>query len=55
MSRRVARRLADRGRVELAERFERQADVTAGRAAELKAVLDEFHAVPDEPAAQATG
>jgi two-component system chemotaxis response regulator CheB len=55
MSRRVGRRLADRGRVESAERFERQADISAERAAELKQVLDAFQADPSQADAQATG
>jgi two-component system chemotaxis response regulator CheB len=46
MSRRLARRLADRGREESAARFERQAEVAEDRAGELKAVLDSFEAVP---------
>lgn len=40
MSRRVARRLAERGRRDSAERFERQATVAANHAEELKVVLD---------------
>jgi two-component system chemotaxis response regulator CheB len=55
MSRRVARRLADRGRVESAARFERQADISASQADELKLLLDDFDAAGDEPAAEATG
>lgn len=46
MSRRVARRLADRGREESADRFGRQAEIAETRAAELKAVLDAFEAMP---------
>jgi len=58
MSRRVARRLADRGRLESAERFERQAEVSTAQAAELKRVLDEFDAaapVDEEARAQIAG
>jgi two-component system, chemotaxis family, protein-glutamate methylesterase/glutaminase len=51
MSRRVARRLAERGRGESAERFTRQADGSARQAAELKAVLDQLEAAPDAGAA----
>jgi two-component system chemotaxis response regulator CheB len=46
MSQRVARRLADRGREESAERFRRQAEIAETRAAELKTVLDAFEAMP---------
>jgi two-component system chemotaxis response regulator CheB len=42
MSRRVSRRLADRGRLESAERFERQAEVAERHADRLKSVIDEF-------------
>src|SRR5579884_3282385 len=58
MSRRVARRLADRGRLESAEWFERQAEVSTAQAAELKRVLDEFDAaapVDEEARAQIAG
>jgi two-component system chemotaxis response regulator CheB len=55
MSRRVSRRLGDRGRLESAERFERQAELSARQADDLKAVLDAFEAVPEEPATEATG
>jgi two-component system chemotaxis response regulator CheB len=47
MSRRVARRLEERGRLESGERFTRQADGSARQAAELKAVLDQLEAAPD--------
>jgi two-component system, chemotaxis family, protein-glutamate methylesterase/glutaminase len=48
MSRRVARRLTDRGRTESAARFERQADAAGLHADELKALLDSFDAAaPD--------
>ena len=46
MSRRVARRLAERGREESAARFERQAETAERNAAELKDVLDAFEAAP---------
>jgi len=46
MSRRIARRLADRGREESAERFERQAEVAERNASELKGVLGAFEAAP---------
>jgi two-component system chemotaxis response regulator CheB len=46
MSRRLARRLAERGRGESAERFERQAAVAETNASELKVVLDAFEAAP---------
>jgi two-component system chemotaxis response regulator CheB len=46
MTRRVARRLAERGRQESAARFERQADVAEENASELKTVLDAFEAAP---------
>jgi two-component system chemotaxis response regulator CheB len=42
MSRRVSRRLADRGRVESSARFERQAQVAELHADRLKRVIDEF-------------
>lgn len=48
MSRRVARRLADRGRVESAARFARQAEVAEHQADDLKKVLEEFETVPSE-------
>jgi two-component system chemotaxis response regulator CheB len=44
MSRRVARRLAERGRSDSAARFERQAASSARQAAELKQVLDRMDA-----------
>jgi two-component system chemotaxis response regulator CheB len=44
MSRRVARRLADRGRSESAGRFERQAEGSVRQATDLKAVLDAMDA-----------
>jgi two-component system chemotaxis response regulator CheB len=47
MSRRVARRLADRGRLESAGRFERQAEQSARQAAELKQILDALEPAPD--------
>jgi two-component system chemotaxis response regulator CheB len=47
MSRRVARRLTDRGRTESAERFERQAEVAASQAVELKTILDDLQPAPD--------
>jgi two-component system chemotaxis response regulator CheB len=47
MSRRVARRLGERGRRESASRFERQADESARHAQELKAVLDGVEAALD--------
>jgi two-component system chemotaxis response regulator CheB len=46
MSRRIARRLSERGREESAARFERQAEMAEGDAAELKVVLDAFEAAP---------
>lgn len=46
MSRRVARRLADRGKTESAERFERQAEISSSQAGELKVLIDSFEAVP---------
>lgn len=58
MSRRVARRLADRGRLKSADRFERQAEQAARHAADLKQVLDALEPAPDlgaETQAQATG
>jgi two-component system chemotaxis response regulator CheB len=45
-SRRVARRLAQRGREAAAARFERQAQVAERNASELKNVLDAFEAAP---------
>jgi two-component system, chemotaxis family, protein-glutamate methylesterase/glutaminase len=47
MSRRIARRLGDRGRKESAGRFERQAELSARQAGELKALLDSLEAAPD--------
>lgn len=55
MSRRVSRRLADRGRLESADRFERQAEVAATHAGDLKVLLDAFQAEPAEAEHQATG
>jgi two-component system chemotaxis response regulator CheB len=52
MSRRVARRLDDRGRSESAARFERQADVSADQAMELKLILDHLEA-PNDPGVKA--
>lgn len=46
MSRRVARRLAERGRGESAARFERQAETAERNAVELKDVLDAFETAP---------
>jgi two-component system chemotaxis response regulator CheB len=51
MSRRVGRRLAERGRVESAERFERQAEQSANQAAALKRVLDSLEPALDVAAA----
>jgi two-component system, chemotaxis family, protein-glutamate methylesterase/glutaminase len=47
MSRRVARRLAGRQRFESAGRIERQAEIAARQATELKALLDSLEAAPD--------
>ncbi|HZU20353.1 MAG TPA: chemotaxis protein CheB [Gaiellaceae bacterium] len=47
MSRRVARRLAERGRSLSAQRLQRQADGAARQAETLKAVLDELQPPPD--------
>jgi two-component system chemotaxis response regulator CheB len=47
ISRRVAQRLDDGGRTSSAGRFERQADVSAEQAAQLKTLLDSLEAVPD--------
>jgi two-component system chemotaxis response regulator CheB len=55
MSRRVARRLADRGRAESADRFERQARVAEDQAADLKVVLDHFDSATAEAEPQAAG
>jgi two-component system, chemotaxis family, protein-glutamate methylesterase/glutaminase len=55
MSRRVARRLADRGRVESAARFERQAEIAEQRGGELKAVLETFDAAAAETEPQIAG
>jgi two-component system chemotaxis response regulator CheB len=58
MSRRVARRLAERGRVQSAGRFERQAEISARQAERLKELLDALEPAPDladEAAAQAAG
>jgi two-component system, chemotaxis family, protein-glutamate methylesterase/glutaminase len=55
MSHRVGRRLAERGRKESASRFERRAAVAAGRAEDLKAILDALVATAAEEAAGATG
>jgi two-component system, chemotaxis family, protein-glutamate methylesterase/glutaminase len=46
MSRRVGRRLADRGRQESAGRFERQAEISSRQAAELKELIDSLEALP---------
>jgi two-component system chemotaxis response regulator CheB len=52
MSRRVARRLSERGRTESAERFSRQAESSEREAADLKTLLDSFDTAPaDETAA----
>jgi two-component system, chemotaxis family, protein-glutamate methylesterase/glutaminase len=53
MSRRLARRLADRGRHESAERFSRRAEVSARHARELKTLLDLLEPTPDVGAANA--
>ena len=58
MSRRVARRLADRERHESADRFERQAREAMTQAEQLKRLLDELEAPPDieeTRAVEATG
>ncbi len=47
MSRRVARRLAERGREESAGRFERQAEISARQAEQLKDLLDSLEPAPD--------
>jgi|tagenome__1003787_1003787.scaffolds.fasta_scaffold20953091_1 two-component system chemotaxis response regulator CheB len=47
MSRRVARRLGDHGRLDSAKRFERQANMSSKQATELKALLDALEAAPD--------
>jgi two-component system chemotaxis response regulator CheB len=47
LSRRLARRLSDRGRAESAARFERQAEASAAQADELKRLLDMIEAAPD--------
>jgi two-component system chemotaxis response regulator CheB len=47
LSRRVARRLADRGRADPAARFQRQADASARQAEQLKRILDVIEAAPD--------
>ena len=47
MSRRVARRLAERDRPESSERFERQAEETTRQAEQLKRILDDLTAPPD--------
>jgi len=44
MSRRVARRLAERSRAESSARFERQAEIAARQAAELKQLLNAYQA-----------
>jgi two-component system, chemotaxis family, protein-glutamate methylesterase/glutaminase len=51
MSRRLARRLEDRGRHESAARFTRRAEVSARHARELKTLLDLLEPVPDVTAA----
>jgi len=53
MSRRVARRLQERGREESARRFERQADVSARQANQMKELLDTLAPAPDPEDAQA--
>jgi two-component system chemotaxis response regulator CheB len=50
MSRRVARRLAERGRVDSAKRFERQAESTTRQAAKLKGLLDRVGRPEEVPA-----
>jgi|tagenome__1003787_1003787.scaffolds.fasta_scaffold20854727_1 two-component system chemotaxis response regulator CheB len=58
MSRRVARRLAEHERRESSARFERQAEVAAAQARELKALLDSLEAVPDfglDPVSESQG
>jgi two-component system, chemotaxis family, protein-glutamate methylesterase/glutaminase len=47
MSRRIARRLTDRGRQAAAGRFERQADGSSRQADELKRILDVIEAAPE--------
>ncbi|MFL5928316.1 MAG: chemotaxis protein CheB [Gaiellaceae bacterium] len=47
MSRRVARRLADHGRLEAAKRFERQAKISSKQATELKTLLNALDPAPD--------
>jgi two-component system chemotaxis response regulator CheB len=47
MSRRLARRLEERGRGESAGRFERQADAAARQAEQLKTILDAVSATGD--------
>jgi two-component system, chemotaxis family, protein-glutamate methylesterase/glutaminase len=56
MARRVARRLADRGRSESAGRFERRAGIAESEADDLKSILDRFDTGDRaEAAARATG
>ena len=52
MSSRVSRRLAERGRAESSERFERRAEVAASQAEGLKEVLDELVEAGAEAAAE---
>ena len=54
MSRRVARRLAERGRAESAGRFERQSEMASEQAGELKVLLGAFEAAPLQAEAVAT-
>jgi two-component system chemotaxis response regulator CheB len=49
IARRVSRRLAGSGRVESAERFERQAQIAERQARELKTVLDAVEPAEAEP------
>jgi two-component system chemotaxis response regulator CheB len=54
MSRRVARRLGERGRAESSERFERRAQIATGQAENLKAILDALVAAEAEETAEGT-
>jgi hypothetical protein len=53
MSRRVARRLADRERYDSASRFEEQAFESMHQAEQLERILDEVGAAPDAEDADA--
>ena len=55
MSRRVARRLAERGRSESAGRFERQAEISTKQAADLRRILHELEPAPDAAVQAASG